>query len=227
MVESKKSNLICGIISNEILFTKNSECSFIFFNFIIVARIVSKRCRSPPLIKLKNCLIGGKKMNENAKCFIKKDEGDYEEITYKELEIRRIQYKDTYKTKKFIPVQGMLLEVSILEYKEFYKDVERYKYCNKVSKANNLISLNELEGERFSIADMDTNVELQVERKLEVEQLKQALLKLDNNEYELIKALFYDERTVREYAKTLGIPFMTLQNRKKKILQKIKKYLKQ
>lgn len=165
-------------------------------------------------------------MNENAKCFIKRSKGDYEEITYKELEIRRILYEDTYKRKRFIPVQGMLLEVSIAEYKEFYKDVERHKYCKKVSKANNLVSLDELEEERSSIADIDTNIEAQVERNLEVERLKQALLKLDNNEYEIIKALFYDEKTVREYAKTLGVPFMTLQNRKKKILEKIKKYLK-
>ena len=42
----------------------------------------------------------------------------------------------------------------------------------------------------------------------------------------VIKALFFEQKTLREYAKMLGIPFMTIQNRKNKILEKLKKFLK-
>ena len=76
------------------------------------------------------------------------------------------------------------------------------------------------------IEDVNTDIEFQVERKMEIEQLKQALLELSENEYKLIKALFYEEKSLLEYAKTLGIPFATVQTRKRAILKKLKKYLK-
>lgn len=43
-------------------------------------------------------------MNSNTKCFIKIGKGLYEEITLKELKKRQREY-DTYKNRKFIPVQ--------------------------------------------------------------------------------------------------------------------------
>ena len=70
------------------------------------------------------------------------------------------------------------------------------------------------------------NTEDEVERKLEIEQLKNALLQLTEKEYKIIKALFYKEDTVREYAKKIGIPFTTIQSQKQKILEKLKKLLK-
>lgn len=69
-------------------------------------------------------------MINNAKCFIKIDEGIYEEITYDELERRR-KLNNTYKAKKFIPIQGNLIEVSEDEYKKFYQDVEKIKYTKR------------------------------------------------------------------------------------------------
>ena len=43
-------------------------------------------------------------MNKNTKCFIKVGKDFYEEITLKELQTRQRKY-DTYKEKKFIPIQ--------------------------------------------------------------------------------------------------------------------------
>ena len=65
-------------------------------------------------------------MEDNAKCFIKIRKGYYEEITYKELKERR-ENDNTYINKKFIPIQKTLIEVSLEEYKDFYKEIERNK----------------------------------------------------------------------------------------------------
>lgn len=76
------------------------------------------------------------------------------------------------------------------------------------------------------IADNSKDIELEIERKIEIEQLRNALLELDNDEYQLIKELFFKEKTVREYAEIKGIPYATIQYKKKQALKKLKKFLK-
>lgn len=169
-------------------------------------------------------------MKENAKCFIKIKKGVYEEITYKELEKRR-NLDSVYKRKKFIYIHGMLLEVSKKEYKEYYEEIERNRYSRKVLQKLHAVSIEELNtdedmDDKQVIADISKNTENEIERKIEVEQLKKALLKLDDHEYKLIKELFFNGKTVREYAKNVGIPFTTIQSRKEQILKKLKKIIK-
>ena len=62
--------------------------------------------------------------------------------------------------------------------------------------------------------------------KNEIEELKKALLKLDNDEYKMIRELFFKEKTVREYAKVLGLPYATVQYKKKQVLKKLKNLMK-
>ena len=124
----------------------------------------------------------------------------------------------------------MLIEVLPTEYKSFYKEVERNKYVNKKERELEIFSYNALNDEDNQntdiIKDTNTDIEFQIERKFEVEQVKQALLELKEDEYKLIKALFYEEKSLREYAQILGIPFATVQTRKRAILKKLKKFLK-
>lgn len=174
-------------------------------------------------------------MREDSKCFIKMKNGMYEEITYKELEKRREKNKK-YNNKTFIPVQGMLLEVSANQYKDFYRVVEKHKYNKKVSNKLKILSINELADEEDNdeekvrgkdfIADSTCDVEGQVEKKIEIEELRNALLELNENEYQLINALFYEEKTVREYAKTKGISHVAIMHQKERTLKKLKKFLK-
>lgn len=168
-------------------------------------------------------------MKDNAKCFIKIKKGIYEEITYKKLKEKRRKY-DTYKNKKFIQVDDKLLEVSQREYETFNKEEQRIKYIARADKKLQIISYdNEDENGTVlinTIKDTSCDIENEIERMIEIEQLKKALLQLSNEEYELIKALFYEEKTVREYAERKGIPFTTIQSRKNKIIEKLKNILK-
>lgn len=168
-------------------------------------------------------------MKDNAKCFIRIKKGIYEEITYKKLKEKRRKY-DTYKNKKFIQVDDKLLEVSQREYETFNKEEQRIKYIARADKKLQIISYdNEDENGTVlinTIKDTSCDIENEIERMIEIEQLKKALLQLSNEEYELIKALFYEEETVREYAERKGIPFTTIQSRKNKIIEKLKNILK-
>ena len=125
----------------------------------------------------------------------------------------------------------MLLEVSEDEYKCYYAEIERSRYSKKILKKLQTVSIEQLNSNdsienKQVIADNSENIENKIERKLELEQLKNALMKLDDNEYKLVRALFFEEKTVREYANIIGINYGTIQYRKKVILKKLKKMLK-
>ena len=74
--------------------------------------------------------------------------------------------------------------------------------------------------------DKDIDIDFEVERKIEIEQLKEALLQLNDEEYQIIKALFYDEKSLRDYAKVIGVSYGTVLYKERKILEKLKKLLK-
>ena len=168
-------------------------------------------------------------MKENAKCFIKIKKGIYEEITYKELKEKRKKYI-TYKKKKFIQLDDILLEVSKKEYETIDAEEQRIKYINRTERNIKLISYDKEDDNGTALKDIipdsNYNLEFEIERKMEIEKLEEALFQLNDEEYNLIKALFFEQKTLREYVKMLGIPFMTIQNRKNKILEKLKKILK-
>lgn len=169
-------------------------------------------------------------MQNNAKCFIKKGKGIYEEITYEELEKRR-KMINSYSEKKFIYIHGMLLEVSKEEYKDYYTEIERNRYCKKVLQKLQVVSIEELNFDeemkhKEVIRDTSKDIEFEIERKIEIEQLRSALLKLDKEEYKLIRELFFNEKTMTEYAKNIGCGVSTIFDKKVKILKKLKKFLK-
>lgn len=72
--------------------------------------------------------------------------GEYIELTYQDFCNRR-KLDLSYETKHFIPVQGMLMEVSSKAYKDFYRDKERYRYIKKLDIENGLLSIDEFGSE--------------------------------------------------------------------------------
>ena len=167
-------------------------------------------------------------MKDNAKCFIKIKKGIYEEIQYKDLKEKRKRFI-TYKNKKFIKIEDSLLEVSKKEYEIIESEDQRRKYVKRIEKKKVISYDNKDENGTVlinSIKDVNYDIESEVERKMEIERLKKALLKLNDNEYKLIKEIFYKEISLREYAIINGITFTTLQSRKDKIIKKLKNILK-
>lgn len=65
------------------------------------------------------------------KCFVLSPEG-YEEITYDAL-CRRRESDPSYAQRKFIPLHGMLMEVTPEEYADFYRTQNRQAYYSTAS----------------------------------------------------------------------------------------------
>lgn len=125
----------------------------------------------------------------------------------------------------------MLIEVTRKEYEDFYREVERHKYILSESRRFAHFSINEMakEDEIRGIDILpDENVDIcaEIERNIEVERLKNALLQLNDYDYKLIRALFFEEVSVREYAKRVGKHYTSVYDDKNRILKKLRKFLK-
>ncbi len=143
--------------------------------------------------------------------------------------------------KYYIGLNGQAFEVSRELYEAYYKGQRKEKYFihdlkqerTKVDKETGeriAIPSREdsyerlLEAEKQFAEDVE-NVEDAVIRAVMLEKLNEALHTLTDEETVIIRALFYQEISEVELAKELGIARTTLQSRKYKILEILKKLL--
>ena len=156
------------------------------------------------------------------------ENGNYIEISYEEL-CRRTKLNKDYQTKLFLPLHGMLMEVTENVYHEFYQEEERQKYLARQSEQNGDISYDMLTTEEFIgediLADQTLSVIDFVGNKLMKEEVNNAVSQLDSAEQELLWLIYFEEMTERAVAMRLGISQVAVNKKKKKVLQKIKKNL--
>ena len=156
------------------------------------------------------------------------ENGNYKEITYSEL--KQLEQADKfYMDKFFLPLHGMLMEVTEETYKEYYRDKRRQKYIDERSKANGDISYNsfdtdEMLGEDI-LADKQTDVETEGINKMTVAELRKAFLLLSPDEIELLKLRYFKEYSEIKLSQYYGVSQQAISKRIKKILSKIKKII--
>lgn len=143
--------------------------------------------------------------------------------------------------KYYIGLNGQTFEVSKEVYEAYYKGQRKEKYFTHDLKQEH-IKVDRETGERIAIpsredsyerllkaekqfAEDAENVEDAAVRAVMLERLNEALHTLTEEETVIIHALFYQEISEVELAKKLGIARTTLQSRKYKILEKLKKLL--
>ena len=156
------------------------------------------------------------------------ENGKYKEITYSELQ--KLEQSDkSYAEKFFLPLYGMLMEVTAETYKAYYKDQRRQKYIDERSLLNGDVSYDALDTDETLgaevFADIKTDVESAVINKMTVAELRKAFLLLSPDERELITAIYIQNLTEREYAKQKGVYYNAVHKRKLRILEKLKKFL--
>ncbi len=143
--------------------------------------------------------------------------------------------------KYYIGLNGQTFEVSRELYEAYYKGQRKEKYFTHDLKQEH-IKVDKETGERIVIpsredsyerlleaqkqfAEEAENVEDAAVRAVMLEKLNEALYTLSDEETAIIHALFYQETSEVELAKKLGIARTTLQSRKYKILEKLRKLL--
>lgn len=156
------------------------------------------------------------------------ENGNYKEITYNEL--KQLEQADkSYMDKFFLPLHGMLMEVTEQTYREYYRDKRRQKYIDERSKLNGDVSYNALDTDETLgedvFADTKTDVEAEAINKMTVAELRKAFLLLSPDEQELITAIYIHNLTEREFAKQKGVYHNAVHKRKLRVLEKLKKFL--
>lgn len=108
----------------------------------------------------------------------------------------------------------------------------RHKESNnnrKETRRRHLIPKNKDTGEEISIdeflADKSKCVEEDVLNKIENERLRQAMERLLPEQRELLIKVYYQNNKLIDLAKEYGVSFQAIQNRLKKIYEKLKKFL--
>ena len=145
----------------------------------------------------------------------------YLELSYAEFR----QQRDTYQGRRFIPLHGMLMEVSKDAYKSFYKDKRRQKYLNERSDDNGDFSYDMLTTDEFNIlVDEVADTAGEAEKNLLLDKLRLVIAGLSEDERQLLDALYYQGLTERDWSAQSGIPQKTINDRKKRLLIKLRKF---
>ncbi|MBE6971767.1 MAG: hypothetical protein E7446_06570 [Ruminococcaceae bacterium] len=128
---------------------------------------------------------------------------------------------------------ALKMEVTATEYAEWDRRRHRYRYRREIEQeyADFVVSLDQEVPNsedllfRDVVADPDSDTADEAIHQMDLVKLRAALDKLTPEELELINALFLnnpDKRSERAIAKDLGVAQMTLNDRKRKILKKLK-----
>lgn len=133
------------------------------------------------------------------------------------------------KKEYFIFVNGDKVMVSKEVYLAYWQHTNRENYLERLDRQNKLLFFSDVDHDgNFvdNLADKSVDVEKLVETKEAIEALNTALSELNDEEREIINALYFREETIREVADIFKISHPALIKRKNKILEKLKTILK-
>lgn len=134
------------------------------------------------------------------------------------------------KEKYLIKIQGKLIEVSEDVYYAYFHMERQERTQEEKQKRNDVFSYDSLDDGEIvgieSIADMTApSLEEQAIAKEMHERLHHAVAALPRNERDLIRAIYFEGKTEREYAKQQGCSQNKVFKRRVKILSKLKMFL--
>lgn len=151
------------------------------------------------------------------------EKGTYKELTYRDF----CQNRKLYEFRYFIPLQGMLLEVSKEAYTEFYQVKERNRYLKRLDIENGLIYIDAFhnENEMGSMIGSTEDIADKVTHQLMQDKLRECIALLKPEEQILIQKHYYDEITEVELGKEYAVSQQAISKRLKKIREKLRKMM--
>lgn len=132
--------------------------------------------------------------------------------------------------KYYINVPGALVEVSEGVYFAYYQEKRRGRTLREKDERNGVVSYDgldtpELTGQEM-IPDRDAvSVEDAAIASILCDKLHRCLALMDKPDRQLIQALYFEGLSEREYATEAGLHYMTVHNRKARLLRQLKKMI--
>lgn len=129
----------------------------------------------------------------------------------------------------FLFVNGKKIEVSEEIYKVYWQEKNHENYLKQIDRKNHLLLFSSFDHDGHfeeSIVDEGFDVDKLVQTQIMIEAVRDALLKLNDEEREIIDRLYFNDETIRSVAETKKISHPTLIKRRNKILEKLRELLK-
>lgn len=130
----------------------------------------------------------------------------------------------------FIKIEdGTRVKVSRDIFKQYWKLTNRENYLKRLDRKYGGVSLDaKANGDDafINLLASDFDLEKVVETALLIEELNKALKNLNERELDLIKKLFYEEKSMRELAREEDVSTVAIMKRRDRILLKLKNILK-
>lgn len=123
---------------------------------------------------------------------------------------------------------GTLVEVGREIYLEWYRSERRERYQRERDRKHGVCSINKLHEKGYypekSNYLNDTTLETVLKDECR-DRLENALKKLPEQEKRLVRLLYFEDMTVKKTAEIFGCSRKTIQNRREKVLEKIRKMM--
>ena len=100
---------------------------------------------------------------------------------------------------KYIYVRGKKIRVSDEVYKAYKKELNHEAHLNRQSRKYKVYGFEDYKLDLNSIADEHVDIEKIIETKMRIEDLYQALEKLNDEEKKAIDSLYFKEMTIRDF----------------------------
>ena len=133
------------------------------------------------------------------------------------------------KSRCFVDMGDVVLECTKAEYKQYKAEDDHSSYILEQQEGWLTVSLSILEEQEFasgeeSIADTAPCVEEVAVQNLSLQEMRKALHQLPIQDYQIIYELYLanPRKTIRQLSAEYGIPVMTLQDRKQKIVSRLR-----
>ena len=127
--------------------------------------------------------------------------------------------------RKYIYVKGKKIYVPDELYKAYKKELNHEAHLNRMHRKHRVYGFEDYKIDLNSIADENVDIEKIIETKMRIEDLYQALEKLNEDERKVIDSLYFKEMTIRDLAKEQQVSSKKIFSYRNKILKKLKKIL--
>jgi len=128
-----------------------------------------------------------------------------------------------------IKVGTELVPVSREVYEEYHRMERRERYLIERDQENSVLLFSTLRAEDSSadvpIEDTDVNIEEEVIKQMFLEKLPKALALLSDEEIDMIRDLYWNDVSIREFAKKKDTAKSTILSKRDRVLAKLRKVL--
>lgn len=127
--------------------------------------------------------------------------------------------------RKYIYVKGKKIYVPDELYKAYKKELNHEAHLNRMDRKHRVYGFEDYKIDLNSIADENVDIEKIIETKMRIDDLYQALEKLNEDERKVIDSLYFKEMTIRDVAKEQQVSSKKIFSFRNKILEKLRELL--